>query len=132
MLGRILNVVVCAADTNEPPRVLNYLTAPGVLIWSAVAASSAFPGLFPAQDIRARNSRGEEVRFSSHALLGAERRWRDGSLEEDLPLQTLRELFNVNNFLVSQTNPHIVPILNFKNKFDRRFAKMIESEWKHR
>lgn len=127
-----MNVVVCAADTDEPPRVLNYLTAPGVLIWSAVAASSAFPGLFPARDIRSRNSHGEEVRFSAHALHGLERRWRDGSLEEDLPLQTLRELFNVNNFLVSQTNPHIVPILNFKNRFDRKMANMIEGEWKHR
>jgi predicted acylesterase/phospholipase RssA len=28
--GRILNVSVCPADTNEPPRLLNYLTAPQV------------------------------------------------------------------------------------------------------
>ena len=42
---------MCAADTLEPPRLLNYLTAPHVLVWSAVAASSAFPGLFPAQTI---------------------------------------------------------------------------------
>lgn len=28
--GRILNVTVCPADTNEPPRLLNYLTAPQV------------------------------------------------------------------------------------------------------
>lgn len=130
--GRVLNVVVCAADMNEPPRVLNYLTAPGVLIWSAVAASSAFPGLFPAQGIISKNGQGDEVLFSAHASHGAERRWRDGSLEEDLPLQTLRELFNVNYFLVSQTNPHIVPMLNFKNKFERRIANAIESEWKHR
>jgi hypothetical protein len=144
--GRILNVSVCPADTNEPARLLNYLTAPQVgsyapvvvdcggldcgvwreagvgeqgrrsgwlcvwasmvaivaaavllsnrwhgvltaavtnalllrcgfsassaavvtttqaLIWSAVAASSAFPGLFHPQDLLARNARGEEVR----------------------------------------------------------------------
>lgn len=47
--GRVLNVVVCSANADEPPRVLNYLTAPQVLVWSAVAASSAFPGLFPPQ-----------------------------------------------------------------------------------
>lgn len=64
LVGRVLNVVVCAADTNEPPRVLNYLTAPQVVVWSAVAASSAFPGLFPAQDIKARNTKGENVSFS--------------------------------------------------------------------
>jgi TAG lipase/steryl ester hydrolase/phospholipase A2/LPA acyltransferase len=60
--GRILNVSVCPADTNEPARLLNYLTAPQALIWSAVAASSAFPGLFQPQDLLARNSYGEEVR----------------------------------------------------------------------
>jgi len=130
--GRVLNVVVCAADTNEPPRVLNFLTAPQVVVWSAVAASSAFPGLFPAQDIKARNTKGENVSFSLQATFGTERRWRDGSLEEDLPFGALREMFNVNYFLVSQTNPHIVPILNFKNQFNRKIANMIEIEWKHR
>lgn len=68
----------------------------------------------------------------SQATFGTERRWRDGSLEEDLPLGALREMFNVNYFLVSQTNPHIVPILNFKNQFNRKIANMIELEWKHR
>jgi hypothetical protein len=31
--GRILNVMVSAADTREPPRLLNYLTAPNVSRW---------------------------------------------------------------------------------------------------
>ena len=35
----------------------------------------------------------------------------EGSLESDLPTQRLRELFNVNHFIVSQVNPHVVPIL---------------------
>lgn len=130
--GRVVNVVVCAADANEPPRVLNYLTSPHVIIWSAVAASSAFPGLFPAQGILSRNSRGEEVSFSMQDAFGTGRLWRDGSLEEDLPIGALREMFNVNYFMVSQTNPHIVPILNFKNQFNRKIANAIEIEWKHR
>lgn len=61
--GRILNVTVSPADTNEPARLLNYLTAPQAIIWSAVAASSAFPGLFPAQHLLARNARGEVIRW---------------------------------------------------------------------
>ena len=32
----------------------------------------------------------------------SQRRWRDGSLEEDLPMRSLSEMFNVNYFLVSQ------------------------------
>lgn len=43
--GRVLNICVTAANTNEPPKLLNYLTAPNVVIWSAVAASSAFLSL---------------------------------------------------------------------------------------
>jgi predicted acylesterase/phospholipase RssA len=34
--GRILNVSVCPADTNEPARLLNYLTAPQVMATVAV------------------------------------------------------------------------------------------------
>ena len=33
---RILNVTVSTSATFEMPRLLNYLTAPNVLIWSAV------------------------------------------------------------------------------------------------
>ncbi|KAG2422528.1 hypothetical protein HXX76_015956 [Chlamydomonas incerta] len=131
--GRILNVTVCPADTNEPPRLLNYLTAPNALIWSAVAASSAFPGLYPAQHILARNSRGEIIRFSAQSTNDSlERRWRDGSLELDLPVQALGEMFNCNHFLVSQTNPHIVPLLNLKKALSRKWANVLEAELKHR
>lgn len=65
--NRFLNVTVTAADTNEPPRMLNYLTAPHVVIWSAVACSSAFPGLFPAQELLARDSNGKFVKCAISA-----------------------------------------------------------------
>lgn len=42
------------------------------------------------------------------------RKWRDGSLESDLPMKELKELFNVNHFIVSQANPHIAPLLRIK------------------
>lgn len=42
------------------------------------------------------------------------RRWRDGSLEIDLPMIQLKELFNVNHFIVSQANPHILPFSRMK------------------
>jgi hypothetical protein len=60
--GRVLNVAVCPADTNEPPRVLNYLTAPHVYVWSAVSCSSAFPLLFEPQELYARDHRGNRVK----------------------------------------------------------------------
>lgn len=33
-------------------------------------------------------------------------RYSDGSIENDLPMQQISELFNVNHFIVSQVNPH--------------------------
>ena len=39
-------------------------------------------------------------------------KWVDGSVASDLPMHRLRELFNINFFIVSQTNPHVVPGLS--------------------
>jgi predicted acylesterase/phospholipase RssA len=37
----------------------------------------------------------------------------DGSVENDLPMRQISELFNVNHFIVSQTNPHSIFFSNF-------------------
>lgn len=37
--------------------------------------------------------------------------WIDGSVDNDLPMARLAEIFNVNHFIVSQVNPHVVPFL---------------------
>ena len=71
-------------------------------------------------------------RFNAESVQQTERRWRDGSLEEDLPMRSLSEMFNVNYFLVSQTNPHIVPALNLKKRVNRTLGNVVETEWKHR
>ena len=107
------------------------------VVWSAVAASCAFPNLFPPQPLLAKSRGGALVGWQPEGKSGP-RRWRDGSLEEDLPMRGLSELFNVNYFIVSQTNPHIVPILRLKRALCKRSATwaiaaaFLESEWKHR
>ncbi|XP_010922190.1 triacylglycerol lipase SDP1 [Elaeis guineensis] len=146
LTGRILGITVCSPRKHEPPRCLNYLTSPHVVIWSAVTASCAFPGLFEAQELMAKDRFGEIVPFHAPFLLGPEqapgdsaRRWRDGSLESDLPMMQLKELFNVNHFIVSQANPHIVPLLRLKElvrafggNFAAKLAHLAEMEVKHR
>lgn len=37
--------------------------------------------------------------------------WIDGSVDGDLPMTRLSEMFNVNHFIVSQVNPHVLPFL---------------------
>ncbi|XP_020585889.1 triacylglycerol lipase SDP1-like [Phalaenopsis equestris] len=146
LTGRILGITVCSPRKHEPPRCLNYLTSPHVVIWSAVTASCAFPGLFEAQELMAKDRFGEIVPFHAPFLEGPEegsggaaRRWRDGSLEMDLPMMQLKELFNVNHFIVSQANPHISPLLRLKElvrsyggNFAAKLAHLAEMEVKHR
>ncbi|XP_057982646.1 triacylglycerol lipase SDP1-like [Malania oleifera] len=146
MTGRILGITVCSPRKHEPPRLLNYLTSPHVVIWSAVTASCAFPGLFEAQELMAKNRSGELVPYHPPFHLDPEeasnmpaRRWRDGGLEMDLPKMQLKELFNVNHFIVSQANPHASAILRLKEfvrayggNFAAKLVHLAEMEVKHR
>ncbi|KAL3687933.1 hypothetical protein R1sor_014242 [Riccia sorocarpa] len=145
--GRVLGISVCSPRKHEPPRCLNYLTSPHVVIWSAVTASCAFPGLFEAQELMAKDRHGRLVPYHSptfgsvgpEELNSMNRQWRDGSLESDLPMVQLKELFNVNHFIVSQANPHIAPLLRLKEftrawggDFAAKLAHITEMEVKHR
>eukprot|EP00890_Picochlorum_soloecismus_P004847 jgi/Picsp_1/5363/NSC_02724-R1_triacylglycerol lipase sdp1-like len=138
--GRVLCISISAADTEEPPRLCSHLTTPNVLIWSAIACSSAFPFLFTPQQLMCKNSRGVIepchltglVSKDKGADFSTVRRWCDGSLEEDLPFRGLSEMFNVSNFLVSQCNPYLVPILALKRLVPSKIWMLFESEFKHR
>ncbi|MCJ1464310.1 hypothetical protein MMC07_002923 [Pseudocyphellaria aurata] len=104
---KILNICVSSASLYELPRLLNYITAPNVLIWSAVAASCSVPFVFSAASILAKDPKtGQAVPWNP-----SPQRWIDGSVDNDLPMTRLAELFNVNHFIVSQVNPHVVPFL---------------------
>ncbi|KAF2840476.1 patatin-domain-containing protein [Patellaria atrata CBS 101060] len=104
---RILNICVSSASIYELPRLLNYVTAPNVIIWSAVAASCSVPFVFSAASLLAKDPKtGKEVPWDP-----SPQRWIDGSVDNDLPMTRLAEMFNVNHFIVSQVNPHVVPFL---------------------
>jgi TAG lipase / steryl ester hydrolase / phospholipase A2 / LPA acyltransferase len=104
---RILNICVSSASIYELPRLLNYITSPNVMIWSAVAASCSVPVLFSAAQLLVKNPiTGENTTWNP-----TPQRWIDGSVDNDLPMNRLAEMFNVNHFIVSQVNPHVVPFL---------------------
>ncbi|KAE9963003.1 hypothetical protein BLS_009801 [Venturia inaequalis] len=105
---RILNISVSAEGLHELPRLLNYVTAPNVIIWSAVAASCSVPLIFSPAQLMAKDPRtGEFVPWNPSPI-----KWVDGSVDNDLPMTRLAEMFNVNHFIVSQVNPHVVPFLS--------------------
>ena len=99
---RVLNVTVCPTRRRQKPRLLNHRTAPDVLLIQACLASSAVPGLFPPVTLLKRAS-GRTVEY----LPGEQ--WADGSLSSDVPKKRLSRLQNINHFVVSQTNPHVIP-----------------------
>lgn len=102
---RILGVTVSPAEPNQQPRLLNYLTAPNVIVRSAVLASCAVPGVFPPVMLEALDYSGEAMPYMRS------KRWVDGSIANDLPMLRLARLHNVNHYIVSQTNPHVVPFM---------------------
>lgn len=107
LTGRILNVSVAnnrPGDHIDKHMLLNYVTASNVVIWSAVAASCAMPGLFTAVQLLEKS--GDDIVPYLPGQL-----WFDGSVARDLPREELSTTFNVNYFLVSQTNPHVIPFL---------------------
>jgi TAG lipase / steryl ester hydrolase / phospholipase A2 / LPA acyltransferase len=63
--------------------------------------------------------------------LGVQRRWHDGSLENDLPFRQLSEMFNVNHFIVSQTNPHLVPLMSLRKFVPTHVFNLFQAEVKH-
>ncbi|KPM41808.1 Lipase 4 [Neonectria ditissima] len=130
---RILNICVSTASVYELPRLLNYVTAPNVMIWSAVAASCSVPLVFSAAPLLVKDpATGEHLPWNP-----TPQRWIDGSVDNDLPMTRLSELFNVNHFIVSQVNPHVVPFLSKDDHLspdggaEHRPARSDDYDWVH-
>ncbi|OAA36834.1 Acyl transferase/acyl hydrolase/lysophospholipase [Metarhizium rileyi] len=104
---RILNICVSTASIYELPRLLNYVTAPNVMIWSAVAASCSLPLVYTSSPLLVK----DPVTGEHHPWTPSPQRFIDGSVDNDLPMTRLAEMFNVNHFIVCQVNPHVVPFL---------------------
>ena len=107
--GRALNISVSPVRRQQKARLLCWMTAPDVLVASAALASSALPVLFPPVQLEQRRDKGVEPYIPGEL-------WVDGSLQSDLPKLRLARLHNVNHFIVSQTNPHVVPFVRQKGR----------------
>jgi predicted acylesterase/phospholipase RssA len=108
--GREVSLTVSPTRSGQKPRILNYLTAPNALLSYASRASCAIPGLYAPVKLKAKNEAG----FTRPYM--ASERWVDGSFAADVPQQRIGRLHNVNYFIVSQANPHILPFINYQNR----------------
>lgn len=103
--GRYINISVAPFESYQKSRLLNAIASPNVMIRSAVMASCAIPGVFPPVSLLAKNKDGEEVAYLPS------RKWVDGSMSNDLPSKRLTRMYGVNHFIVSMTNPIVLPFI---------------------
>ncbi|KAL4946218.1 hypothetical protein BDV06DRAFT_208872 [Aspergillus oleicola] len=119
---RILNITVSTSGKSGTPNLLNYLTAPNVLIWSAAVASNATNNsLYSPVTIYCKDETGSIVPWP-HSQDAVFKPWRHTHYKEgESPLTRIAELFNVNHFIISQARPYIIPFLRSELNFlDKR------------
>ena len=88
-----MNIIVHAKRKHEVPVLLNYLTAPDVVIWSAASASCAVPGIYDSATLLSKDSKENLVSWNPSAV-----RLSSARILDEIPVSRLSELFNVNNF----------------------------------
>jgi len=98
-----INITVSPAEPHQKPRLLNAITSPNILVRSAVLASAAVPGIFPPVTLMAKDNDGVVKPYLPL------RKWVDGSFSDDLPAKRLARLYGVNHYIVSLTNPFVLP-----------------------
>ncbi|KAI9596200.1 acyl transferase/acyl hydrolase/lysophospholipase [Syncephalis fuscata] len=131
---RILNITVSSTRRLHVPQLLNHLTAPNVLIWSAACASASMLGLYKSAELLAKDVHGNIVPWTPTSI-----KWGDAGPSDNQAslLARMTELFNVNHFIVSQANPLIVPFINKGpgqgiDGFSVKMRNLLGSEVKHR
>lgn len=121
--GRNISISVSPCERHQTPRLLNAITAPHVLIRSAVRASCAVPGLFEPVQLMARNAHGETVPYLKS-------RWIDGVFAADLPAKQLARLYGTNHYIVSYINPVLMPMFRdhkLKSNYARPLVDLAKS-----
>lgn len=104
--GIQINVSVAPSETHQTSRLLNAVASPNVYIHDALMATTAVPGVYPPVMLMAKNVHGERQPYLES------RKWVDGAVSEDLPAKRLSRLYGVNHFIVSQTNPMVLPFIS--------------------
>ncbi|KAI1261769.1 acyl transferase/acyl hydrolase/lysophospholipase [Xylariaceae sp. FL1019] len=108
---RVLNITVATAAQDGIPTLLNYITAPNVLIWTAaVASNAATPSLYGSKQttVLCKDVDGNIVPWAPANTI---RPWAHASKDQKSPLTRITQLFNVNHFIVSQARPYLIPFL---------------------
>jgi TAG lipase/lysophosphatidylethanolamine acyltransferase len=124
---KVLNIVV--HPTNQAiPSLMNYITAPNVIIWTAIYASigtgvlsdnvrlyvkdfnnNIVPQL-PGVDVTFLKP--QDVSYQQQYFRKGDQHIWSSQLKEHSPYTRLTELFNVNHFVISLARPYLAPLLS--------------------
>lgn len=135
----VLNIIVPSSRKNEPPLLLNYLTTPDVLVWSAACVSGTLPGLYDPVSLYVKSSKGHIVTWHPKELASATAPSTHYHLEEIFG--RLSGLFNVNHVILSKIEPWnlswvrtVFPKTPVPSSapWMTRLCGFILSEWQHR
>ncbi|KAL2180316.1 acyl transferase/acyl hydrolase/lysophospholipase [Thermothelomyces heterothallicus CBS 202.75] len=111
---RVLNITVVTAGQEGIPTLLNYITAPNVLVWTAAVASNASSTTFYGHrqtKILCKDAHGNITPWAPADTVDF-RHWTFASYtDRNAPLQRVAGLFNVNHYIVSQARPYLIPFL---------------------
>ena len=110
---RVLNITISTSGRADMPNLLNYLTAPNVLIWSAALASNtSSTSLYAPVTLHCKNEYGDIVPWTTaQGVTLQSYRQAPVSDARESPLARIAELFDVNHLVVSQARPYIAPFL---------------------
>ncbi|KAL2127484.1 hypothetical protein VTI74DRAFT_10646 [Chaetomium olivicolor] len=111
---RALNITVVTAGGQGIPTLLNYVTAPNVLVWTAAVASNASSSTFYGHrqtKILCKDARGNIVPWAPTSTVDFHHWTLASYTERNAPLQRVANLFNVNHYIVSQARPYLIPFL---------------------
>lgn len=136
---KILNIVVHPTH-SAIPSLLNYITVPNAIIWTAIYASIGTGVLSDDIQIYVKNFNDEivpiepdlnisflkpqEVSYSQHYFRGSNR---DGTTAGPLtisPYTRLTELFNVNHFITNLARPYLAPVISNDLKHYHTYGKI--------
>ena len=135
---RILNIVIHPSHTAVPS-LLNYITAPNVIIWTAIYASIGTGVLSDDVKLYVKDFNGEivpiepeldikflkpqDVNYSQHYFRGVNDRGASTPLGST-PYTRLTELFNVNHFITNLARPYLAPVISNDIKHHHSYGKI--------
>jgi TAG lipase / lysophosphatidylethanolamine acyltransferase len=137
MTGRILNITIAMSEVTGTPQLLNYLTAPHVLVRSAVVASIATSkAMYAPVQLLCKDPAGDIVMYFAADFSEKDHNHRHSTVHPEAPLTRIGELFNVNHFIVSQSRPYVAPFIQLQRFADRHqplglLVRFNLSEWLH-